>query len=59
MTVMTTTRMLKVYCLSEFVLSYFIKHGTIFAMLQIPLALHPNGKQNTQFKKKLLTIMPR
>ena len=37
----------------QFVFSYFIKFGTVFAIWKIPPATHSSGKQNIQFQNKI------
>ena len=43
----------------SFVFSYFIKLGTLFAILKIPPAIGTNGNQHQFQNKTLLAIMPR
>ena len=52
---MTTTCMLKVYCLHicKFVFIYVIKLGTMSAIWTIPPAVCSSGKQNIQFQNKI------
>ena len=49
---MTTACLLEVYC--QFVFSYFIKLGTMFAILKIPPATCSNGKTKSTFKTELI-----